>query len=60
MANQVHIGKHALRSNVLIAPMSGVTDLPFRKILQRFEPGLVVSEMVASERLAGGRRKSLC
>ena len=59
MANPVHIGKHALRSRVLIAPMSGVTDLPFRKVLQRFEPGLVVSEMVASERLAAGDAENL-
>lgn len=59
MANPVHIGKHALRSNVLIAPMSGVTDLPFRKVLQRFEPGLVVSEMVASERLVAGDAENL-
>ncbi len=59
MANPIHIGKHALRSNVLIAPMSGVTDLPFRKILQRFEPGMVVSEMVASERLAAGDAENL-
>ena len=59
MANPIHIGKHALRSNVLIAPMSGVTDLPFRKVLQRFEPGLVVSEMVASERLAAGDAENL-
>jgi len=59
MPNPVHIGKHALRSRVLIAPMSGVTDLPFRKVLQRFEPGLVVSEMVASERLAAGDAENL-
>jgi len=59
MANPVHIGKHTLRSNVLVAPMSGVTDLPFRKVLQRFEPGLVVSEMVASERLAAGDAENL-
>lgn len=59
MANPVDIGKHALRSNVLVAPMSGVTDLPFRKVLQRFEPGLVVSEMVASERLAAGDAENL-
>ena len=59
MANPVHIGKYALRSNVLIAPMSGVTDLPFRKVLQRFDPGLVVSEMVASERLAAGDAENL-
>lgn len=59
MANPVHIGKYALRSNVLIAPMSGVTDLPFRKVLDRFEPGLVVSEMVASERIAAGDAENL-
>ena len=59
MANPVHIGKHALRSRVLIAPMSGVTDLPFRKVLQYFEPGLVVSEMVASERLAAGDAENI-
>lgn len=59
MANPVHIGKYALRSNVLIAPMSGVTDLPFRKVLDLFEPGLVVSEMVASERIAAGDAENL-
>ncbi|WP_298911699.1 tRNA dihydrouridine synthase DusB [uncultured Algimonas sp.] len=52
MANPVHIGKLALRSRVLVAPMSGVTDLPFRRILLRFEPGAVVSEMIAGEGLA--------
>ena len=39
--------------------MSGVTDLPFRKVLDRFEPGLVVSEMVASERIAAGDAENL-
>lgn len=39
--------------------MSGVTDLPFRKVLQHFEPGLVVSEMVASERLVSGDAENL-
>jgi len=59
MANPVHIGKHALRSKVLVAPMSGVTDLPFRRVLDRFAPGLVVSEMVASERLVAGDAENL-
>ncbi|WP_026940612.1 tRNA dihydrouridine synthase DusB [Hellea balneolensis] len=49
------IGKHELRSRVLVAPMSGLTDLPFRRVLQQFKPGLVVSEMVASEFLAKGK-----
>ena len=48
------IGKHELTSRVLVAPLSGLTDLPFRRILQQFKPGLVVSEMVASEFLAKG------
>jgi len=39
--------------------MSGITDLPFRKVLHRFEPGLVVSEMVASERLLAGDAENL-
>lgn len=40
----------------ILAPMSGVTDLPFRRIAKRYGAGLVVSEMVASEMLAAGRR----
>lgn len=59
MANPIHIGKVELRSRVLVAPMSGVTDLPFRKVLAKFQPGLVVSEMVAGDRLASGEPESL-
>ncbi len=54
MSLPLHIRDMQLRSRVLVAPMSGVTDLPFRKILQQFAPGLVVSEMVAGEGLAKG------
>lgn len=59
MANPLHIGKFELRSRVLVAPMSGVTDLPFRKVLAKFQPGLVVSEMVAGDRLASGDPENL-
>ena len=59
MANPIHIGKHVLKSRVLIAPMSGVTDLPFRKVLHQFKPGLVVSEMVASDRLVSGDSENI-
>jgi len=59
MANPLHIGKFELRSRVLVAPMSGVTDLPFRKVLAKFRPGLVVSEMVAGDRLASGDPENL-
>ena len=59
MTNPVYIGKSALRSNVLVAPMSGVTDFPFRRVLAQFEPGLVVSEMVASQRLVAGDAENM-
>ena len=38
----------ALAAPVILAPMSGVTDLPFRRLVARFGVGLVVSEMIAS------------
>jgi len=59
MARSLQIGKHILRSNILVAPMSGISDLPFRKVCQEFGPGLVVSEMVASEYLVGEDRMAL-
>ncbi len=42
-----------------LAPMSGVTDLPFRRIARRLGADFVVSEMVASEELARARPESL-
>ncbi|MCC2095608.1 MAG: tRNA-dihydrouridine synthase, partial [Hyphomicrobiales bacterium] len=42
------------RNRVFLAPMSGVTDAPFRRLAWRFGAGLVVSEMVASEALVTG------
>ena len=54
MMTDISIGNYRLSSRVLAAPMSGVTDLPFRRVLQSFGPGLVVSEMVASETLLKG------
>jgi tRNA-dihydrouridine synthase B len=46
------IGPVAVRNRVLLAPMSGVTDVVFRRIAARLGAGLVVSEMVASRELA--------
>ncbi|MCM2292862.1 tRNA dihydrouridine synthase DusB [Allorhizobium sp. BGMRC 0089] len=45
------IGPVAIRNRVVLAPMSGVTDLPFRQLAFRFGAGLVVTEMVASREL---------
>ncbi|MGI9482511.1 MAG: tRNA dihydrouridine synthase DusB [Hyphomicrobiales bacterium] len=51
----IQIGPITTRNTVFLAPMSGVTDLPFRKLAHRFGAGLVVSEMVASEDLVRRR-----
>lgn len=48
----LRIGRVEARNAVLLAPMSGVTDLAFRRIAARLGAGLVVSEMVASAELA--------
>jgi tRNA-dihydrouridine synthase B len=45
------IGPHRLAVASLLAPMSGVTDLPFRRIVARYGAGAVVSEMIASNQL---------
>ena len=50
------IGPHTIVTPAILAPMSGVTDLPFRREAQRLGAGMVVSEMVASDALARGRR----
>lgn len=49
------IGAHVLDHPVLLAPMSGVSDLPFRHAAARLGAGLVVSEMVASRELVSAR-----
>ena len=45
------IGEISLSSPVLLAPMAGITDLPFRQLVSCFGAGLVVSEMVASQEM---------
>ena len=54
----MHIGLHALRNNLFVAPMAGVTDRPFRQLCKRFGAGLAVSEMVASNSLLWGSAKT--
>ncbi len=48
-----------LQDAVFLAPMSGVTDLPFRRLVKRHGAGLVVSEMIASEAMIRETRQSL-
>ncbi len=44
----MHIGPYQLKNNVILAPMAGVTDLPFRSLCHRLGAGMVVSEMVSA------------
>ena len=56
----VSIGPYALPNQVILAPMAGVTDRPFRQLCRRLGAGLVVSEMVTSDvRLWNSRKSSL-
>ena len=51
----MRIGDVTVHNRAFLAPMSGVTDVPFRRLAHRFGAGLVVSEMVACEQLAEGK-----
>ncbi|WP_079569430.1 tRNA dihydrouridine synthase DusB [Bradyrhizobium erythrophlei] len=53
------IGGITIASPVLLAPMSGITDAPFRRLTAALGAGLVVSEMTASDDLVNGRPMSL-
>src|SRR6202161_546291 len=55
----ISIGPLTLEAPVILAPMSGVTDLPFRRLVKRFGAGLVVSEMIASEAMIRQTRQSM-
>jgi len=45
----VKIGPYTLQSNILLAPMAGVTDRPFRMLCRRFGAGLAASEMLSAD-----------
>ncbi|MDP1583962.1 MAG: tRNA dihydrouridine synthase DusB [Bradyrhizobium sp.] len=53
------IGDIEVANRVLLAPMSGITDAPFRRLTATLGAGLVVSEMTASDDLVNGRPMSL-
>lgn len=53
------IGSHTLPSNAILAPMSGVSDAPFRRLVKRYGAGLVVTEMVASRAMIVEARNAL-
>lgn len=55
----VKIGSIELPMPVLLAPMSGVTDMPFRRLVKRQGAGLVISEMIASQAMIRHTRQTM-
>jgi tRNA-dihydrouridine synthase B len=55
----INIGPIQIDCPVILAPMTGVTDLPFRRLVRRFGSGLNVSEMIASQAMIRETRQSL-
>jgi len=55
----IAIGNLTIDDPVILAPMSGVTDLPFRRLVKQSGAGLVVSEMIASQAMIRQSRQSL-
>ena len=54
----MRIGSIELTNNLIVAPMAGVTDRPFRQLCRRLGAGLAVSEMVSSDASLRGTRRS--
>ncbi|MEK1886261.1 MAG: tRNA-dihydrouridine synthase, partial [Phyllobacterium sp.] len=59
LTHTLHVGDVVLRNRVFLAPMSGVSDLPFRQLAWQAGAGMVVSEMVASAELCTRERGNL-
>ena len=55
----IHVGPLTIDAPVILAPMTGVTDLPFRRLVKRYGAGLTVSEMIASQAMIRETRQSL-
>jgi len=59
MLKPISIGPVTIETPVILAPMTGVTDMPFRVIVKRYGAGLTVTEMIASEAMIRETRQSL-
>ena len=55
----IQIGPVRIDAPVILAPMTAVTDLPFRRIVKRYGAGLTVSEMIASQAMVRETKQSL-
>lgn len=58
-SSQMRIGSHLLSSNLILAPMAGITDRPFRQLCRRYGAGLAVSEMVSANSAVWGNPKTV-
>ena len=56
---KIKIGPIELDNNVILAPMSGVSDMPYRRLAKRNGAALVVSEMIASQAMVYANRKTM-
>ncbi len=54
----MNIGRLHLRNNVFLAPMAGITDLPFRTVVRSFGCGLAFTEMISANGLVRGKEKT--
>ncbi|WP_353216494.1 tRNA dihydrouridine synthase DusB [Sandarakinorhabdus sp.] len=59
LISPINIGPNRIDVPVILAPMTGVTDMPFRMLVKRFGAGLTVTEMIASEAMIRETRQSL-
>lgn len=55
----IHIGPVTIDNPVILAPMTGVTDLPFRRVVRRYGSGLNVTEMIATQAAIRETRQSI-
>jgi tRNA-dihydrouridine synthase B len=55
----IQVGPVRIETPVILAPMTGVTDMPFRRIVKRYGAGLTVTEMIASQAAIRETRQSL-
>lgn len=58
MPDSMRIGSHILKNRLVVAPMAGVTDRPFRQLCKKLGAGMAVSEMVTSNSLLYGSAKT--
>lgn len=59
MVKIMKIGNVEIENRIIMAPMAGITNIAFRKIIKEFGAGLVVSEMVSDKALCYGNKKTI-